>query len=664
MIYRAGLRPRSSMPSTRGRAQRILKQGWLYSSLAARVRSALFTLRRLRRTQVWPIVLVLGAFAPARAADKPVDDIFLDHPSMDRNATTQPDAEAHAVRAFFRERALLDASIARSDAGTWFLTGTPQRDGPKDGVRLWASRDRQTWDDLGAVHARGRRLLAPEVSIRGDRMFLTFQDQDGCARIAIGSASAPQRPYRESPCLVPDARDPSLFLDGDGSAYLLWAGGRIGRLSPSLDALAEAPRFLKPDPVLFAAPLPEGQDWPVRLRIGERGAAMIRDGDRYLIAASEVTGRMRSPTEDVFMASAPTPYGPFTRRFLAVPHAGRTSLVRGANGALLATYNPQCADRYALFCEQVGFVPLQHADDGRLRPASEVLTESSAVASAIPADADIQIRDPSVTLAGDGRYYLVGTTGKNREAEGELALWHSDDMRSWTETRLRFDRNGLGRSFRNAVALWAPEIKWSETDGTFYLAFSMMERDVGGRTWLYRSTSGRAEGPYKNVTSGSLATGIDGFIFEDSDALYLLWGGGNLGKLNARRDGFEGEPVKLVDTDGEHVGYEGNALVRIGDTYFITGAEWNGPLRTHGTYDMMYAASRSIEGPYTKRRVGAPHAGHGTVFKDRAGCWWTTMFGNDVTAPFRKRFGLVPIRVSLAGELTPGTCREGELVPD
>jgi hypothetical protein len=586
-----------------------------------------------------------------RQRQQPVDDIFLDHPSMDRNATTQPAADAQPIGAVFRQRAVLDASVARSVDGTWFLTGTPQRDGPKDGVRLWSSTDGSNWRALGAVHARGRRLLAPEVAVRGDRLFLTFQDQDGCARVAVGSVAAPQSPYRESPCLIENAEHPSLFLDEDGTAYLLWAGGNIARLEPGLDALAESPRFLKPDPAHFARPIPEGQDWPVRVRIGEKGATMIRDGDRYVIAASEVTGRMRSPTEDVFMATAPTPYGPFTRRFLAVPHAGRTSLLRAADGTLQATYNPQCADRLAFFCEQVGLVRLERLADGRLRPSASTLTERSDVAGLQPVRPDIPIRDPSITLAEDGNYYLVGTTGKNRASAGELALWRSSDLRSWTETRLRFDRAGLGRTFQNSVALWAPEIKWVARDRTFYLVLSMMERGAGGRTWLYRSSSGRAEGPYSNVTSANLVDGIDGFLFEDTDGLYLLWGGGNLGKLNAQRNGFERPPVKLTDSDGEHVGYEGNALVRIGDTYFITGAEWNGPLRTHGTYDMMFGSARSIWGPYSKRQVGVPHAGHGTVFRDRSGGWWTTMFGNDVTAPFRKRLGLVPLDVGADGAL-------------
>lgn len=596
-------------------------------------------------------VLSLLASDPALAQKKPVDDIFLDHPSMDRNATTHPSAQARPVEAIFRQRALLDASLTRSGKDGWFLTGTPQRDGPKNGILLWTSPDGRDWRSLGAVHARDRRVQAPEVLARGDRLYLTFQDQEGCARIAIGSAGAPQAAYREGACLVDDADHPSLFIDDDGAGYLLWGGGWIARLKTGLDGLAERPRFLKPGSQAFSKPLPDGQDWPVRTRIGEKGATMFRDGARYVVVASEVTGRMRSPTEDVFMATAPTPYGPFTRRFLAVPHSGRTSILRDPDGALWASYNPQCADSFALFCEQVGLVKLESGPDGRLRPAASVLTEAGVVARSRAAAPGIAIRDPSVTLGPDGRYYLVGTTSKNRQEAGELALWRSGDLNRWDETRLTFDRAGLGRTFTDSVALWAPEIKWVERDRTFYLVLSMMERGVGGKTWLYRSNSGRAEGPYANVTGSNLVEGIDGFLFEDDDGLYLLWGGGNLGKLNVKRDGFERPPVKLVDADGEHVGYEGNALAKIGGTYFITGAEWNGPLRTHGTYDMMSGAARSIWGPYSKREMSAPHAGHGTVFKDQAGQWWTTMFGNDVTAPYRKMQGFAPLRVNGAGSL-------------
>src|SRR3546814_17498831 len=84
---------------------------------------------------------------------------------------------------------------------------------------------------------------------------------------------------------------------------------------------------------------------------------MVRDGDRYILAASEVTGRMRTATEDLFVAEAPTPYGPFTMRALAVPHAGRGSIVRLDDERPAAIYTPKCHDGVAMFLAQVGLGP-------------------------------------------------------------------------------------------------------------------------------------------------------------------------------------------------------------------------------------------------------------------------------------------------------------------
>lgn len=585
------------------------------------------------------------------------DDIFADHPSMDRNATVMPAADARPIAPIFSERAIGDASVARLPGGGWILTGTALRLAPRHGVVLWSSADGKVWTSLGPAKITGNgiapgdvseRYLAPSVTVAGDQLYLAFSDKTGCARIATGSASAPDGAFAASPCLVEDASDVSLFVDKDGTGYLVWGGGMIARLAPGFDKLAEAPRFLKPDQALFASHPPVGKDWPVRTRIGTRGATMARDGDRYILAASEVTGRMRTATEDLFVAEAASPYGPFTMRALAVPHAGRGSLVRLDNGALAAVYNPRCDDGFALFCEQVGLVPLERAPEGRLRQASSTITEDSAVATRKPLVTSEMMRDPSVTLGGDGNYYLVGTLdgyGYHRP-EGGVKLWRSADLKTWTDAGFVWRWEGMGYDFgKNIAELWAPEIMWSARDKTYYLAFSVQERGVGGKTWLYRSTSGKAEGPYANVTTSYLVKGIDGFPFEDDDGLYFLWGGGSIAKLNARRDGFDGPVRELVDVDGDHVGYEGNGLIKVNGVYFLTGAEWHGPLRTHGTYDMMYGTSKSLFGPYSQRRMGAPHGGHGTAFKDKTGRYWYTMFGNDPTAPWRMHFGLVPIDI-------------------
>ncbi|MDV3458428.1 family 43 glycosylhydrolase [Sphingomonas sp. HF-S4] len=598
------------------------------------------------------LAMPAAAQAPAKGV---ADDIFADHPSMDRNATVMPGPDAKPVASLFSERPIGDASVARTADGGWILTGTSLRNAPRHGVELWTSKDGKAWTNWGPAKIAGNgiapgdiseRYLAPSVTVAGGKLYLAFSDKTGCARIAIGTT--PGGAFAASPCLVEDVPDASLFVDGDGPGYLLWGGGYIAKLALGFQKLAEAPRFLKPDQAQFAKHPPVGKDWPVRTRVGRSDATMVRDGDKYVLAASEVTGRMRTATEDLFVAEGPTPYGPFSMRALAVPHAGRASLVKLGEGRLAAAYNPKCDDGFALFCEQVGLVPLERAPDGRLRQAASVITEDSAVAARKALITSETMRDPSVTLGGDGYYYLVGTLdgyGYHRP-EGGVKLWRSTDLKTWSDAGFVWRWEGMGYDFgKNIAELWAPEIKWVERDKTYYLAFSVMERGVGGKTWLYRSTSGRAEGPYANVTKSYLVDGIDGFPFEDDDGLYFLWGGGNIAKLNAKGDGFDGPVRKLVDVDGDHVGYEGNGLIKVNGVYFLTGAEWHGPLRTHGTYDMMYGTSKTLFGPYSQRRMGAPHGGHGTAFADKQGRYWYTMFGNDPTAPWRMKFGLVPIDI-------------------
>jgi hypothetical protein len=88
----------------------------------------------------------------------------------------------------------------------------------------------------------------------------------------------------------------------------------------------------------------------------------------------------------------------------------------------------------------------------------------------------------------------------------------------------------------------------------------------------------------------------------------------------------------------------------MGPWYVLAAAEWcGGSNRGDGTYDMMYAVSKNLMGPYSKRRVAVPHAGHGMLFKDKAGRWCAAMFGNDRTAPFRAMPGVVPLAITDTG---------------
>jgi len=59
----------------------------------------------------------------------------------------------------------------------------------------------------------------------------------------------------------------------------------------------------------------------------------------------------------------------------------------------------------------------------------------------------------------------------------------------------------------------------------------------------------------------------------------------------------------------------------------------------------MIAASEKVYGPYGARYLAIPHGGHNMLFRDKAGRWWSTFFGNDPRAPFRERPAILRIEI-------------------
>lgn len=172
---------------------------------------------------------------------------------------------------------------------------------------------------------------------------------------------------------------------------------------------------------------------------------------------------------------------------------------------------------------------------------------------------------------------------------------------------------------------------------------------------LLKSSTGKPEGPYVSVSPANvplLPTLIDSSLFQDNDGfVYYLWQARSLRKLNSQMNGFDGDIVELMTIEGEQIGYEGIFLRKIGKWYVLLGAEWNGGTpREEGTYDMMYAVSKTLRGPYSRRRVGVAHAGHSTLFQDANGAWNLSFFGNDRTAPFRAAAGVAPLDIIDTGD--------------
>ena len=144
-----------------------------------------------------------------------------------------------------------------------------------------------------------------------------------------------------------------------------------------------------------------------------------------------------------------------------------------------------------------------------------------------------------------------------------------------------------------------------------------------------------------------MVQGRGGFIFEDDDAsVYFLWDNGKMARLNDDLSGLQQERRHLQTLHGSPVGSEGIGLVKINNRYVLHAAQWQGNDPQNATYDLMYALSEEIIGPYSPQSLAVPHGGHSTVFQDKDDRWRATFFGHDKTAPFRSRFGLVDLDVT------------------
>ncbi|CAM3987714.1 family 43 glycosylhydrolase [Paenibacillus alkaliterrae] len=265
---------------------------------------------------------------------------------------------------------------------------------------------------------------------------------------------------------------------------------------------------------------------------------------------------------------------------------------------------------------------------------------------------DYPVRDTSICLGGDGWYYLTGTTGYPDwwGVTGDVQVWKSADLQEWTpivtEPRKRstvwnIDRDGTwqkevgqrdGAPFR---PLWAPEIHY--LDNTYWIAYSIPRLGNG----LLKSVSGRPEGPYEDNIRGEapISEHIDASLFQDDDgSVYFLYDNGKIARMNESMTGLAEELRLLQPSNAEHVGFEGTFLFKAHGRYHLAGAEF-----IDGAYHCFVASAEHVYGPYGDRYLAIPHGGHNMFFKDMAGQWYSTFFGNSPHAPFQERPAILKV---------------------
>ncbi|WAJ71800.1 family 43 glycosylhydrolase [Catenovulum adriaticum] len=279
---------------------------------------------------------------------------------------------------------------------------------------------------------------------------------------------------------------------------------------------------------------------------------------------------------------------------------------------------------------------------------------------------DELVRDPFVKKGPDGYYYLTGTTaGKHWGDKAGVRLWRSKNLVDWQNLGLVWQLHLDGKQQNswhyqkyiertkasskvkdqyNPVAIWAPEIHYMQ--GTWWIPHST---DGGGHA-LLKSTSGLPQGPYQALPP-MMQRNIDSHLYQEGNDIYYAWQADFIGKMNADMTQLAEPTTKLAHLGKHEMGYEGILIEKIADKYLHIASGRYGYEPTD-TYDLYYAVSKNLKGPYGKRRMMVKNAGHGNLVQDPYGKWWVTAFDHDYVkqAGGKNRWNLwlVPIELTIS----------------
>lgn len=288
-----------------------------------------------------------------------------------------------------------------------------------------------------------------------------------------------------------------------------------------------------------------------------------------------------------------------------------------------------------------------------------------------------KLRDANVIRGGDGNYYMTGTfagtegdgllffdykSGKQWKNNDGVKLYRSADLKNWTDLgwvwTFKNNASWCQEPFKSddplthgKQAIFAP--KFHYLNGKYIIVYGCNWSMHNHHWGVGIAVADKPEGPYRETSPDKpICPGFDAQIFRDDDGqLYLIRNNGILAKLKPDLSGLDGEARGISPENYPFVGYEGSALIKRGDTYYVMGNEHllrpDGPLNP-----TMVASSKNIFGPYSKRYVLLSDArGHSRPFQDENGKWWTAMW--HWSGDFSHQFGITGIDFAADGTIFP-----------
>ena len=268
------------------------------------------------------------------------------------------------------------------------------------------------------------------------------------------------------------------------------------------------------------------------------------------------------------------------------------------------------------------------------------------------------IRDPFIVLGTDDFYYLTGTTpmprdprestdpyntglGQDSIVGWKMQVWRSRDLIDWELLDSPFDLNDgvwatarpkkFAEVDRSQWRLWAPELHWL---GDRWAMVHTSPSPVAAAN-LSLTYVAAVKGPWSNPMGDKIGKRHDPSLFKNDDGTWwMVWGATQIAPLKPDFTDFADKPT-TIGPSGEtsRMGHEGCLLRKIGDHYVLFGTGWSTTEMRKGSYNLYYATSDKITGPYSERKFAGRFLGHGTPFQDRDGRWWSTAFYNANVPP-------------------------------
>lgn len=246
---------------------------------------------------------------------------------------------------------LRDTSIVAAPDGMFYMTGTtggpemmavtsdlsvwkssdlshwsPVRDKPRQSTVVWNIDRDGTW--MKPVTLRDgeplRPLWAPEIHYLKGTFWIPFSVPRHGVTLLKSTSGKADGPYEIA--IKPDQPvstgiDASLFQDDDGSVYFLYGGGWIAKMKPDMTGLAE--------PFHHVLSTRSGRE------IGFEGVYLFKNEGLYTLCAADfVLGEY-----DTYIATATSLNGPWSERYLAVPHAGYANFFQDRQGHMYSTFS-------------------------------------------------------------------------------------------------------------------------------------------------------------------------------------------------------------------------------------------------------------------------------------------------------------------------------------